>query len=67
MGNSNLWQKVTWRLPELYKKVYTIAHQLFCDAYPNSEHLEEYGEYKLFCPDEIVEFTAYSRADYYMK
>lgn len=54
-------------LPELYKKVYTIAHQIFCAVYPNSEHLEGYGVYEIFCSDEICDYAAYSRTDYYMR
>ena len=55
------------RLPHMYSKVYSIAHQLFCAEYPNCEHLEDFGVFAIYCPDEIVEFTAYSRTDYYMR
>ena len=55
------------RLPHLYNKVQPIAHEIFCTDYPNSEHMQGFGVYKIFCPDEIVEFAAYSSKDYYLK
>ncbi len=55
------------QLPQLYEKVKTIAHQIFCKRFPGSEHLEGYGVYEIFCPDEIIEFASYSRKDYYLK
>ena len=53
--------------PHLYHKVQSIAHEIFCADYPNSEHIQGFGVYKIFCPDEIVEFAAYSSKDYYLK
>ena len=55
------------RLPHLYNKVQPIAHEIFCTDYPNSDHIEGFGIYEIFCPDEIVEFAAYSSKDYYQK
>ena len=55
------------RLPHIYNKVQLIAHEIFCANYPNSEHVEGFGVYEIFCPDEIFEYTAYSRKDYWNK
>lgn len=55
------------RLPHLYNKVQPLAHELFCAEYPNSEHFEGFGVYEIFCPEEIIEFAAYSSKDYYLK
>ena len=54
-------------IPQLYNKIQPLAHHLFCTKYPNSDHLKGFGEYEIFCPDEIVEFTGYSSKDYYLK
>ena len=54
-------------LPHLYNKVQQIAHEIFCTNYPNSEHIEGFGIYEIFCPDEIVEFAAFSQKTYYLK
>ena len=54
-------------LPHLFNKVQQIAHEIFCTDYPNSEHIQGFGVYEIFCPDEIVEYAAYSNKDYYLK
>lgn len=54
-------------LPHLYNKVQLIAHEIFCTNYPNSEQIQGFGVYEIFCPDEIVEFAAYTSKDYYLK
>ena len=55
------------RLPYLYEKIQSMAHEIFCTHYPNSEHIEGFGVYEIFCPDEIIDFAAYSRKDFYLK
>ena len=54
-------------LSHIYNKVQPIAHQIFCASYPYSENIDGFGVYEIFCPDEIVEYTGYSRKDYYLK
>lgn len=46
------------RLPHLYDQVQRMAHKIFCEQYPNSEHINEFGVYEIFCPDEIVDFAS---------
>lgn len=55
------------RLPNFFNKVQPVAHEIFSVNYPKSEHLDGFGVYKICCPIEIVEFAAYSRADYYTR
>ncbi len=55
------------RLPHIYNRVQPIAHEMFCASYPNSEHIKGFGIYEIFCPDEIVDYSGYSRKDYYLK
>lgn len=54
-------------IPQLYNKLYPLVHQQFCNKYPNSEDVRGFGEYEMFCPDEIIEFASYSRKDYYLE
>lgn len=54
-------------LPDLYNKVQLLAHEIFCTDYPNSNYVQGFGVYEVFCPNEIVEFAAYSNKDYYLK
>ncbi len=66
--SETLWSKLLEiQIPQLYEKVHTKAHQYFCEKYPNSHKYEGFGIYEIFCPDEIVDFASYSRADYYLK
>ena len=53
------------KLPNMFDKIQPLVHQQFCIKYPNSEKLDGFGVYEIFCPDEIVEYTGYSRKDYY--
>ena len=43
--------------PELYKKIYQLAHQQFCEDYPNSENVNGFGVYEIFPPDEILDYA----------
>ena len=43
------------RLPQIFNKVQPLAHEKFCSMHPNSEHLEGFGVYEIFCPDIIIE------------
>jgi hypothetical protein len=54
-------------LPHLYNKVQLIAHEIFCTDYPNSEHIQGFGVFEIFCPIEIIEFADYSSKEYYLK
>ena len=50
-ASTELMQKM---VPSVYRKVYPLAHQQFCHAYPNSEWVAGYGVYEIFVTDEIV-------------
>ena len=45
-------------IPHLYDKIQSLVHQQFCRQHPNSEYLEVFGVYEIFCPDEILEYAA---------
>lgn len=47
-------------LPQLYDKILSVAHRLFCNKYPNSKNCQGFGTYEIFCPDEIVEHAGYT-------
>ena len=46
------------QMPELYDKVWRLAHQQFCQKYPNCEGVNGFGEYEIFIPDEIIHYAA---------
>lgn len=52
---ANLLKK---HMPSLHDKVYQLAHQQFCQKYPNSEGGEGFGKYEIYVPDEVIEYAS---------
>ena len=49
--NTKLLKK---HVPHLYDKIQPLVHQQFINTYPKSDHLEGFGYYEIFCPDDII-------------
>jgi hypothetical protein len=43
------------KIPSLYERVHQLVHIEFCNRYPNSCHIEGFGDYEIFPPDEIFD------------
>lgn len=48
------------RVPHLFDRIQPLAHQRFCEKFPNSETVEGYGVYEIFVPYEIVQYARHS-------
>ena len=41
------------RMPQLYKRIYPLVHNAFCEKFSTDTQLRGFGDYEIFIPDEI--------------
>ena len=42
-------------IPHLHDKVLSLANKQFINLYPNSEHVNGFGDYEIISPDNIID------------
>lgn len=63
MSETVCTELIQLRAHDIYDRVYPIAHQSFCELFPNCENVQGFGVYEIFIPDEIVDYASDTYSD----